>query len=57
VKAAVFHGDRELLGLAFRAATRGLLILHLAGKLPGEHGFEPIRREVVRLLVLGASAI
>jgi len=57
VKAGVFHGDSELLGLAFRAAPRGLVMLRLAGKLSGEHDFESIRREVMRLLVIGARAV
>ena len=57
VKAGVFHGDSELLGIAFRAATRGLVIRHLPGKLSGEHDFESIRREVMRLLLIGARAV
>jgi len=57
VKAGVFHGDREPLGVAFRAAARGFVTLHLAGKLPGEHDFEPIRREAMRLPMIGSRAI
>jgi hypothetical protein len=57
VKTGVFHGDPELLGLAFWAAMHGLVVLHLADKQPGEHDFETIRREVMRLLVIGARAV
>ena len=56
VKAGVFHGDPELLGLAFWAAMHGLVMLHLAGKLPAERDFEAIRSELMRLLVTGARA-
>jgi AcrR family transcriptional regulator len=34
VAAGVFHGTPELLGLAFWSAMHGLVMLHLAGKLP-----------------------
>ena len=56
VAAGVFHGTPELLGLAFWSAMHGLVMLHLAGKLPGEPDFETIRREIMRLLVTGARA-
>jgi AcrR family transcriptional regulator len=56
VEAGVFHGDPELLGLAFWSAMHGLVMLHLAGKLPGERDFETIRGELMRLLVTGARA-
>jgi AcrR family transcriptional regulator len=54
VAAGIFHGTPELLGLAFWSAMHGLVMLHLAGKLPGEPDFETIRREIMRLLVTGA---
>lgn len=54
VAAGVFHGTPELLGLAFWSAMHGLVMLHLAGKLPGEPSFETIRGEIMRLLVAGA---
>jgi AcrR family transcriptional regulator len=56
VAAGVFHGDPELLGLAFWSAMHGLVMLHLAGKLPAERAFENIRGELMRLLVIGARA-
>ena len=56
VKAGLFHGDPELLGLAFWAGMHGLVMLHLAGKLPAERSFETIRGELMRLLVTGARA-
>ena len=56
VAAGVFHGDPELLGLAFWSAMHGLVMLHLAGKLPAERAFETIRGELMRLLVIGARA-
>lgn len=56
VEAGVFHGDPELLGLVFWSAMHGLVMLHLAGKLPGERAFETIRGELMRLLVTGARA-
>jgi AcrR family transcriptional regulator len=56
VQAGVFHGDPELLGFAFWAGMHGLVMLHLAGKLPAERDFETIRRELMRLLVTGARA-
>jgi AcrR family transcriptional regulator len=56
VRAGVFHGDPELLGFAFWAGMHGLVMLHLAGKLPEERDFETIRRELMRLLVTGARS-
>ena len=56
VRAGVFHGDPELLGFAFWAGMHGLVMLHLAGKLPAERDFETIRGELMRLLVTGARA-
>jgi AcrR family transcriptional regulator len=56
VRTGLFHGDPERLGLAFWAAMHGLVMLHLAGKLPAEPGLETIRGELMRLLVTGARA-
>jgi AcrR family transcriptional regulator len=56
VRAGVFHGDPELLGFAFWAGMHGLVMLHLAGKLPAERDLETVRRELMRLLVTGARA-
>ena len=56
VDAGIFHGHPELLGLAFWSAMHGLVMLHLAGKLPVDLDFEIIRREIMRLLVTGARA-
>jgi len=56
VAAGVFHGTPELLGLAFWSAMHGLVMLHLAGKLPAERDFETVRAELMRLLVTGARA-
>jgi hypothetical protein len=56
VQAGVFHGPPELLGLAFWSAMHGLVMLHLAGKLPAEPDFETIRLQIMHLLVTGARA-
>ena len=56
VRAGLFHGDPELLGLAFCSGMHGLVMLHLAGKLPAERDFETVRAELMRLLVTGARA-
>ena len=56
VAAGIFHGTPELLGLAFWSAMHGLVMLHLAGKLPAEPDFETVRSEIMRLLVAGARA-
>ena len=56
VLAGLFHGDPERLGLAFWSGMHGLVMLHLAGKLPAERDFETVRAELMRLLVTGARA-
>ena len=56
VRAGLFHGDPELLGLAFWSAMHGLVMLHLAGKLLADRAFETVRSEVMRLLVTGARS-
>ncbi len=54
VKAGIFAGDPQVLGCVFWATMHGLVVLHLAGKLPETPDFETIRLEAMRLLVTGA---
>ena len=56
VKAGIFVGDAQLLGYVFWATMHGLVVLHLAGKLPKEPDFRTIQREAMRLLVAGARS-
>ena len=56
VEAGIFHGDPQLLGYVYWAAMHGLIVLHLAGKLPGKPDFRTIYREAMRLLSTGARA-
>jgi AcrR family transcriptional regulator len=56
VKAGIFVGDPKLLGYVFWATMHGLVVLHLAGKLPGKPDFRTIQREAMRLLVAGARS-
>ena len=56
VEAGIFAGEPELLGYVFWATLHGLVVLHLAGKLPTEPDFWTIQREAMRLLVTGARA-
>jgi AcrR family transcriptional regulator len=56
VKAGIFVGDAQLLGYVFWATMHGLVVLHLAGKLPKEPDFRTIQREAMRLLVAGAQS-
>jgi AcrR family transcriptional regulator len=56
VKAGIFAGDAQVLGCVFWATMHGLVVLRLAGKLPETPDFETIRREAMRLLVIGARA-
>src|SRR5262249_10886136 len=39
VKAGIFEGDPQLLGHVFWATLHGLVVLHLAGKLPAKPDF------------------
>jgi AcrR family transcriptional regulator len=55
-EAGVFAGDAQLLGYVFWATLHGLVVLHLAGKLPEKPDFRTIQREAMRLLVAGARA-
>lgn len=56
VKAGIFAGDPQLLGYVFWATLHGLVVLHLAGKLPKEPDFKTIQQEAMRLLVAGARS-
>ncbi len=56
VKAGIFVGDAQLLGYVFWATMHGLVVLHLAGKLPKDPDFRTIQREAMRLLVAGARS-
>ena len=56
VRAGIFAGDPRLLGHVFWATMHGLVVLHLAGKLPAEPAFRAIPREAMRLLVAGARS-
>ena len=56
VKAGVFVGDPQLMGYAFWASMHGLVVLHLAGKLPAKPDFRSIQKEAMRLLVAGARS-
>jgi len=56
VKAGIFAGDPEILGYVFWATLHGLVVLHLAGKLPAKPALRTIQREAMRLLVAGARA-
>lgn len=56
VKAGIFVGDPQLLGYVFWATMHGLVVLHLAGKLPDKPDFRTIQQEAMRLLVTGARS-
>ena len=56
VEAGIFAGDPQLLGYVFWATMHGLVVLHLAGKLPKEPDFKTIQQEAMRLLVAGARS-
>jgi AcrR family transcriptional regulator len=56
VEAGIFVGDPQLLGYVFWATMHGLVVLHLAGKLPEQPDFRAIQQEAMRLLVAGARS-
>lgn len=56
IEEGVLVGDPELLGYAFWAANHGLIMLHLANKLPDKPDFDTIRRATMQLLMAGARA-
>jgi len=50
VEAGVLEGDVGLIAHVFWASIHGLVVLHLAGKLPGPVGVETLRDESFRAL-------
>jgi len=56
VQAGIFSGGAQLLGYVFWATMHGLIVLHLAGKLPVKPDFKTLQREAMRLLVAGARS-
>jgi AcrR family transcriptional regulator len=56
VEEGVLAGDPAVLGQLFWAASHGLIVLHLAGKLSGKPGFRVLHRQMMQLLVRGARA-
>jgi len=56
VRAGIFVGDPQLLGYVFWATLHGLVVLHLAGKLPAKPDFRAIQQEAMRLLAAGARS-
>jgi hypothetical protein len=50
VGAGYYDGDPELIGHIFWASLHGVVVLHLAGKLDGEVGFEALLTETSRIL-------
>jgi AcrR family transcriptional regulator len=52
----VLVGDAEELGQLFWAASHGLIVLHLAGKLSPKPGFRALHAAMMRLLMRGARA-
>ncbi len=56
VDAGVLAGDPVELGYVFWASIHGLIVLHLAGRIPAEIGFERIRRTALGALMRGLRA-
>jgi AcrR family transcriptional regulator len=54
VAEGVLEGDPVLLGYVFWATVHGIVVLHLAGKLPAAPDFRTIHRAALRLLTAGA---
>ncbi|HEX4181069.1 MAG TPA: TetR/AcrR family transcriptional regulator [Caulobacteraceae bacterium] len=52
LRAGVIEGDVELMAHVFWAAIHGLVVLHMAGKLPGPPDVEAVRDEMFRALFL-----
>lgn len=57
VAEGVLQGDPQFLGCAFWAAVHGLVMLHLAGQLPGKPDIRTVHRDMMRLLVQGARSV
>ena len=56
VERGLIHGDPQVLSYVIWASIHGLVMLHLAGKLPGGPGFRAIHAEMMRLLAQGMRA-
>ncbi|MGO8918058.1 MAG: TetR/AcrR family transcriptional regulator [Stellaceae bacterium] len=54
VEEGALDGDPTLLGYVYWAAVHGIVVLQLAGKLPGEPDFRTIHRAMMRLITAGA---
>jgi AcrR family transcriptional regulator len=54
VEEGVLAGDPQVLGQLFWAASHGLIVLHLAGKLSAKPGFRALNGQMMRLLARGA---
>ena len=50
VEAGILKGDQDLIAHVFWATIHGLVVLHLAGKLPGPVDVETLRDESFRVL-------
>jgi AcrR family transcriptional regulator len=57
VEEGVLAGDPQVLGQLFWAASHGLIVLHLAGKLSPKPGFRELHRQMMQLLVRGARTM
>jgi len=54
VAAGVVHGDPKIIGNALWAASHGVIVLHLAGRLPAGMKVEDLYFETMRLTFRGA---
>ncbi|EHP41776.1 transcriptional regulator, TetR family protein [Cupriavidus basilensis OR16] len=52
----LIHGDPQVLSYVIWASIHGLVMLHLAGKLPGGEALRIIHAEMLRLLASGMRA-
>jgi AcrR family transcriptional regulator len=56
VRDGVLQGDPRLLGYVFWAGMHGLVVLHLAGKLPAAPDFRTLHAAMMTLLTKGSQA-
>ncbi|MDW3688551.1 TetR/AcrR family transcriptional regulator [Cupriavidus sp. CV2] len=56
VERGLIHGDPQVLSYVIWASIHGLVMLRLAGKLPGDPDFRVIHAEMLRLLASGMRA-
>jgi AcrR family transcriptional regulator len=56
VEEGILVGDPEVLGQLFWAASHGLIVLHLAGKLSAKPGFRALHDQMMRLLARGVRS-